>query len=699
MHRPLVLLLALAGPAALAAQSSAPGFSVNDLSLLKSVSDPQLSPDGLWVAYTVGTVDVKGDQHVSDLYMTSWDGQGTIRLTSTPKKTEHTPRWSPDGRYLAFLSGRDNPDESDQLWLLSRRGGEAEQVTSIKSGIQDYVWSPDGSRIVLVIEDGDSVETSSIFPSPRVEVTSLNGEIDSVAAKDSDTIAGTAPPIVIDRFYFKADYTGYLRQKRTHLYLYDVALRSLTQLTQGRTDEFLPNWSPDGQYIVFSSKRGGKDPDRTDNWDLYVIQAAANTVARQLTSFTGPDNHPDWNSRPQWSPDGRYIAYLQGGADSLLYYPGPRLAVVPWGGQGPVRVLTETLDRPVYGVQWSADGKNLYFRFEDDRQQQLGRIPLAGGTIERLITGPRVVTDYSMSRDGRVAVLVETSDRAAEIFASEGKDLRPLSRQNDSLFAARRAVKAEEISVKSKDGTVVNGFLFKPLDYQAGTKYPTILALHGGPVSQFDHSFDLYWQTLAARGYAVVAMNPRGSSGRGDKYALAIWADWGNKDVQDVLAGVDYAVKTGVADSARLGVGGWSYGGMLTNYVIASTTRFKAATSGAGISNILAGYGTDMYVREYEYELGTPWKNTAAWLKVSYPFLHADRIKTPTLFMCGEKDFNVPMQNSQQMYQALRSLGVDSKLVLYPDQWHGIDTPSYQRHRYDQWLAWFDHYLNTDGHR
>lgn len=694
MRRSLLLFSFLLLASTAQAQTSAPGFSVADLSLLKGVSDPQIAPDGQWIAYSVETVDLKSDDHVSDLFMTSWDGQNTIRLTATPKASEHTPRWSPDGRFLSFLSSRDGPEESDQLWLLNRRGGEAEQVTHIKAGIDDYVWSPDGSRLVFAIKDGDSVETTSVITSPLLEVTGLDGEPEAKAAP-ADSAHGTAPPIVIDRFYFKEDYSGYVRKRRTHLFLFDLTARRLTQLTQGATDEFSPNWSPDGQYVVFTSKRTGADPDRKDNWDLYVIQASAGAVARQITTFLGPDNHPDWGSRPSWSPDGQSIAYLQGGPDSLLYYPGPKLAIVPWGGQGRVTVITAAFDRPVYGASWSPDGKFIYFRAEDDRQLYLARIPAAGGTIERIIDGPRVVTDYSISKEGRISVLVESPTRAAEVYAVDGKALRPLSKQNDSLFAVRATAPAEDITTKSRDGTSVSGFLIKPLHYQSGKKYPTILSLHGGPVAQFDYSFDLYWQTLAAKGYAVVAMNPRGSSGRGEKYALAIFADWGNKDVQDVLSGVDYAVKIGVADSARLGVGGWSYGGMLTNYVIASDTRFKAATSGAGISNILAGYGTDMYVREYEAELGTPWKNMAGWLKVSFPFLRADRIKTPTLFMCGEKDYNVPMQNSQQMYQALRSLGIDTRLVIYPDQYHGIDTPSYQRHRLDQWLAWYGHYLGN----
>jgi dipeptidyl aminopeptidase/acylaminoacyl peptidase len=673
------------------AQAPAPDrrpFTPEDLHALRNVSDPQISPDGAWVAYTVGTDDLTDDQSVRDLWMTSWDGQSTVRLTSTPKVSEHAPRWSPDGRVLAFLSSRGDSADADQLWLLSRRGGEAELVTQVRTGIEDYVWSPDGTRLVFVIGDGDSVEVSSVVDPALLEVTDLDG---AVTPPQQPVQHRTPPPIVIDRFYFKEDYTGYVRRKRKHLYLFDLATRKLSQLTQGQSDERLPAWSPDGQYLVFSSKRVGDDPDRHDNWDLFVIQAAPGAVARQLTTFTGPDNHPDWESRPAWSPDGRFIAYLEGGPDSLIYYSAPRLAVIPWGARGGPTLLTAGLDRAVASPQWSRDGRTLYFRVEDDRAWYLARMPAAGGPIGRVLDGRLVVSAFSQSRDGRLAALVDATDHPAEVFALEGQVLRPLSRQNDSLLALRQVAPVEEITARSRDGTTVNGFLVRPLG--ASGRAPTILQIHGGPVSQFENEFMFYWQLLAARGYAVVGMNPRGSSGRGAKYALAIWADWGNKDAQDVLAGVDHAVRIGVADSAGLGIGGWSYGGILTNYVIAQDTRFKAATSGASISNILAGYGTDMYVREYEAELGVPWKNTATWIRLSTPFLHADRIKTPTLFLCGEQDFNVPLLNSEQMYQALRSLGVPTRLVIYPGQNHGLTKPSYQRHRLEQYLAWYGEYI------
>ena len=692
MRRLLPLALGVFLSHALAAQTDTRRLvNLDDLSAWKEVSDPQVSPDGEWVAYAVTETDVAGDQHVSDIWMTSWDGKTTLRLTNTPKESENTPRWSPDGRWLAFLSSRGDTDDVSQLWLLDRRGGEAARLTDIKEGVSDFAWSPDGQRLALVIEDGDSVEvTDALAPSewddPRDGAPNGPPPADSAHKR-------TPPPIVIDRFYFKEDYTGYVRRKRKHIYLFDVASRRLEPLTPGRYDEVNPQWSPDGQYLVFASKRIGADPDRGNNWDLWVIQAAKGAVARQLTTFAGPDGAPDFEGSAVWSPDGSSIAYLQGGPDSLLYYAGPRLAVIPWGARGNPALITAALDRQVTLPQWSPDGKALYFLLEDDRSSYLARIPARGGPVERLSEPRRVVQHYSIGRDGRMAVLMESPDRPAEIYAMEGSGFRALTHQNDSLLAQVRLAPVEEISVKSKDGTAVNGFLVRPTDYTAGRKYPTILNIHGGPVSQFDNSFSFYWQLLAARGYAVVAMNPRGSSGRGEKYALAIFADWGNKDAQDVIAGVDYAIKLGVADPERLGVGGWSYGGILTNYVIAQDTRFKAATSGAGASNILAGYGTDMYVREYEAELGPPWKNTATWIKLSFPFLHADRIKTATLFLGGAKDYNVPLLNSEQMYQALRSLGVPTRLIVYPNSWHGISKPSYQRHRFDQYLKWYGEFL------
>ena len=260
---------------------------------------------------------------------------------------------------------------------------------------------------------------------------------------------------------------------------------------------------------------------------------------------------------------------------------------------------------------------------------------------------------------------------------------------NDDWLADRHIATTEEISVRSRDGTRISGFIVKPHDWKKGRKYPAILRIHGGPVAQYANAWMADWQVLAAAGYVVIAANPRGSSGRGQDFSTAIYADWGVKDSEDVLAAVDYAVKQGIADPKRLGIGGWSYGAILTNQVIARDARFKAATSGAGLSNAFAGYGTDMYIREYEAELGRPWENPEAYMNVSYPFFHAGKISTPTLFLCGERDFNVPLLNSEQMYQALKSRGVDTRLVIYPGQFHGFDVPSYIEDRMRRYLDWY----------
>jgi dipeptidyl aminopeptidase/acylaminoacyl peptidase len=640
---------------------------------MRDVSDPQVSPDGEWVAYTVSTLDVEKDRADKDVWMTSWDGQKQLRLT-TSRSSERAPRWSPDGRYLAFLSDRDDPHEVSQIWLLNRAGGEAERLTSFPGGVSEYTWAPDGKRLALIVSDPDP----------------------DTAAVGTDTVQRTHRPIVIDRYQFKKDETGYLDTRRDHLYLFDLAARRAAILTPGAYYEQAPSWSPDGRSIAFVSKRR-PDFDRTDNWDLYVVEARVGASPRQLTNFDGPDMDPEWGSRPpSWSPDSRSIAYVQGGPLKLIYYAGQKLAVVPAAG-GPSRVITPTIDRNVLSPAWSPDGRSILFLLEDDRVTSVSRVPATGGSVQPVTKGRRFVSDFSMSRDGKVAVLASTPGEPAEVFAVEGDGLRGLSRQNDAWLAGVKLAPVQEISFKSKDGTPINGFLIRPVDHQPGTRVPTVLWIHGGPVYQFSAEFDFLFQLLAADGFAVVAANPRGSSGRGEKFALGIWADWGNKDAQDVIAGVDYAISQGIADPNRLGVGGWSYGGILTNQVIARDQRFKAATSGAGLSNALAGYGTDQYVREYEAELGTPWSNTEAWMRVSYPFYHADKIVTPTLFLCGDQDFNVPLLNSEQMYQALRSLGRETQLVIYPGEHHAIRKPSYQRDRLQRYLDWYSRFLKPQG--
>ncbi len=642
--------------------------TLDDLALIKEVGSPQISPDGNWVAYTVTTHDTKEDEKTSDIWMTSWDGSRSIQLTHT-KESESLPRWSPDGRYLAFLSSRTVENEIDQLWLMNRAGGEAERVTDLKGGVTDYAFSPDGKRIALVVKD----------PDPD-------------AQDEKSKEKKTPKPIVIDRFQFKLDEEGYLGKLRQHIYLFDIATRKSEILTPGNFDEMLPAWSPDSAKIAFVSKRGA-DPDRHDNYDIFLIEARAGAEARQLTTYTGADCDPTWESYPAWSADGKQIAYIRGGDPKLIYYAVYQLAVITVDS-GAARLIAPAMDRNMTKPQWS--GEWIYFLLEDDRVIHLARVRSSGGGVERALAGRREVINFDLTASGKMVALFTSPHAPAEVYTLDAKEPRMISNQNTELMAKLKLGAVEEISFKSKDGTLIHGFVVKPPDYQAGKKYPTILRIHGGPVWQFYNNFMFDWQLFAARGYVVVAADPRGSSGRGEAFAKAIYADWGNKDGDDVLAAVDYVTAQGISDRDRLGVGGWSYGGILTNYVIARDQRFKAAVSGSGISNVLAGYGTDMYIREYEAELGTPWGNTDLWFRLSHPFLKADRIKTPTLFLCGEKDFNVPLINSEQMYQALRSLGIDTQLVIYPGEYHEISKPSYLRDRLERYLAWYDKYLKPD---
>jgi dipeptidyl aminopeptidase/acylaminoacyl peptidase len=643
-----------------------------DLLRIRDVADPQLSPEGAWVAYTVSTSDTVEDKRDADIWMSSWDGKRSTRLTWT-KQREHTPRWSPDGRYLAFLSSRDDPREVEQVWLLDRNGGEAERLTDLPGGVSAYAWSPDGTRLALIASD----------PDPN---RPLPGQ---------DTTKKRPQPIVVNRFRFKYDEVGYIGMEREHLYVFALAGRKAEIITPGHYDEQAPAWSPDGRSVAFLSRRR-PEYDRTDNWDIYVVAATPGAEPRQLTTFAGADMDPEWGNRPpSWSPDGKLIAYVQGGKPELLYYGGQKVAVVPVDG-GPARVLTGSLDRNVLSPTFSPDGGSVLFLLEDDRVYHLARVPAGGGEIARLVEGKRAIEDLSVGRDGRIALASSTTEHPTEVFAVEKGELRKLTSQNAAWLKQVRLAPVEEISFKSRDGTVINGFMLKPSGYRAGTRYPTILRIHGGPVWQYFHDFaNLDWQVLAANGYVVLGVNPRGSSGRGEKFASAIFAAWGEKDGDDVLAAVDHAVARGIADSARLGVGGWSYGGMLTNQVIARDRRFKAAISGAGQGSALMGYGTDMYALEYELELGKPWADFDAWKRVSQPFLRADRIVTPTLFVCGQEDWNVPLVNSEQMYQALKSLGRETELVIYPGESHGINRPSFVLDRMERYLAWYGRYLGV----
>jgi dipeptidyl aminopeptidase/acylaminoacyl peptidase len=671
-----VLVVFVVGGGATMPQTEGPqpapprNLAIDDLFQIKDVSEAQVSPDGKWVAYTVGSTSLKEEKSEAQVWMVPTAGGDPIPMTAKGSSASR-PRWSPDGKSLAFLSARG--EAKTQVWLLDRNGGDSQQLTEVRQGVQSYDWSPDGRKLVLLIQD------------PSQE--------DLAAAKDEEqgvkpARSRTQPPWVIDRLQTKRDYEGYLDRRRTHLYVFNVPAKKLTQITGGDYDDSQPAWAPDGRFIVFVSNRD-KEPDATFNTELWLVAADNPDQGKTMVRLT---SNPGEDGEPEWSPDGKWITYVTTTAPELIWYGIRQLAVISAQGGQP-RLLTKTLDRNVISPRFAPDGKSIYFIWEDSGEQRLARIPPGGGEVARVIDGRHVVTEFTLSNTGIPVAAVSEPSALKEIFAFEQGKLRRLTKTNDALMAQIRLGEFEKIRFKSADGTDIEGFLCKPPSFAPEMKYPTLLRIHGGPTMQFTYEFNFEAQLFAANGYLVVMVNPRGSSGYGQDFAKAIFADWGNKDYEDVVAGVDHAIAKGNADPDRLGVGGWSYGGILTNYVISKTTRFKGAVSGAGGIFWAASYGHDHYQREYIYELGEPWKKREVWDRVSSAFYNVEKITTPTLIMGGEEDWNVPIMNSEHLYQALRQLGRTTELVVYPGQHHGISKPSYQKDLYERYLAWYDKYV------
>ena len=654
-------------------------LEVDDYFRIKDVADAQISPEGMWVAYTVKSHDPAKDASEERIWMAATSGGEAIPLTADGACAFH-PRWSPDQKYLAYLRepGACGSDTyaGGQVWLLDRAGGEPQQITHTAQNVDNFAWSPSSDRMALVLRD----------PAP--------GKPDAAAAQSNDTAGAELRPRpwVIDRLHFKEDELGYLDHRRTHLYLFTLDSRELTQITSGDYDDLEPVWSPDGRSLAFVSNRS-ENPDSNYNTNIWVVAADNGDRGKNLLRVA-PD--PGTDDFPAWSPDGKWIIYASQIVPSLLERATFHLAIAPAAG-GEAKLLTQALDRNVTAPHFSRDGKWIYFLGEDDGAQNLLRIPIGGGDITRPIGGRRKVDSFSMSDDGTIAATIGELALPDEVHVLPVKgELRRLTATNAAVMSQIRLGDAEYVHFKSKDGTPVAGYIYKPPDYRAGEKYPSILWLHGGPVLEFYAEFDLRARLLAANGYVVVMPNPRGSSGYGQEFSVATNADWGNKDVEDDLAAMDYAVAQGLADPGRLGVGGHSYGAISTNWIITKTSRFKAAISNAGEFVNYSNFGHDEYSREWEIELGLPWKTGALWERLS-PFAGVTHIKTPTLVIGGEEDWNCPIVNGEQLYQSLKWLGVPTLLVVYPGESHEFTRPTFIKDYYERYLFWFNHYVKGEG--
>jgi dipeptidyl aminopeptidase/acylaminoacyl peptidase len=657
----MISTIAALGVAHLTHADEARHFGIDEYLALKSVSEISASPDGVFVAYTLSNVDLEDDTYDSSVWLQPVDGGEALRM-SDPESSTSDPKWSPDGRYLAVLS--DRVDET-QIWLYDRRGGDAQQLTELPQGIDSFEWAPDSKRLLFVADDATPADLDEEAPpNPR--------------------------PWVIDRLQFKEDHIGYLDRYRAHIYVVDLVEREPRQVTFGDYEDSDPAWAPDSRRIAFVSNRTD-DPDANSNTDIWVVDTGKEGAQpERVTSVETVE------AGPSWSPDGKSIVCTSTVPGALPIYGIPRLALVDLGS-GDLRSVEALAETQVFNPRFSVDGRQVLGVTEDHGEQNLVQVEVRTGAVQSLVDGEDVVAEFDASGDGRLFALVTRPNMPEEIFAVENGGLRQLTNVNPALGKEIALARVEKHSYQSADSTAIDAFVAFPPGYRKGRSYPGILHIHGGPQAQFDYRFDAEVQLLAARGFIVVMPNPRGSFGYGQEFADAIYRDWGGIDYQDVIGAIEFGVEKGWIDEGRMAVYGWSYGGMMTNHVITKTDRFKAAITGASATLYAANYGHDQYQQWWEQELGLPWvaENRGNWERIS-PFYSLDKVKTPTLIVGGEDDWNVPILNSEQLYIALKRQGVPTELVVYPGESHTLSVPSYEKDLYGRYFAWLERWVLND---
>ena len=647
-----------------AKQAKTINLSIDHIMKMKSVESLALSPDSKWIAYVVTRVDEEKDKKFSQIHITSIDGKSTLPMTAVYMNASD-PQWSPDGKYLAFLGVRGtDKDTENQVWTLDLRGGEAVQFTNVPQGVNSYRWSPDGTKMALVIKDAK----------PQTN------------APDENSSNEKLEPFVIDRLQFKKDYVGYLDRRRTHIYIKNGHEKPI-QITFGDYDDSDPQWNPDNKLIAFVSKREG-DPDANNNSDIWLVDSSDDKKNRELKKLTinpGPDTNPSW------SPDGNTIAYISSIEPDKLWYATEHLAITD-KNNGETKLLSLNYDRMISSPMFSNDGKSIFALASDRGNRPLIKFDLSNGDKENITPGELSVRNYAIGNRDKIITLMSSHHSPFNFYLIKRDEIINLTNYNNAILKDTKLADVKRLIVPGWRNEPVESFIYYPPNYDNQKIYPTIFVLHGGPVSQHDTSFDEFAQLYAANGYIAVLPNPHGSSGYGQAYSYALNKKWGVPDFEDVDAIADYLVENGVSDPNKLGVGGWSYGGILTNYVITKSTRFSGAVSGASEVNHRANYGHDIYQNEWEVELGLPWVNIEDWEAIN-PFNDLGKVTTPTLVIGGQLDWNVPILNSEQLYQVLKRRGIDTKLVVYPGEYHGISRPSFVRDRYERFIDWFDQYV------
>ncbi len=697
-------------------------ITAEDLYRLQFVGDPQLSPDGARVAFVVTVADEERNDYRSRIWLAETAGDRPPRPLTGGGGKDTAPRWSPDGRRLAFLSDRApavrpaGAEEGDpakpQIWTLDLAGGEARQVTALKNGAADPAWSPDGRRIAFTSQTGGEEEEDD-----RESSTGAGEPGGGRKARTKEERAKDRANKVreITTLKYKWDGVGFFDGKRRHLFMVDLAaavtgdaLPAARQLTDGDWNDGAPAWSPDGAALAFTSYRE-PDEDVTFRSDIYVL-ALAGGAPRKLTGSKGPA------AAPRWSPDGRLIAFL-GHEEGEGSAATTRLWTVAADGAAPPRCLSRDFDRDLgnstltdqtlpagdAGPAWTAAGDAILALVSDGGTCGLRRFPLDGGDPTPVLGGDRTLTAFSAAA-GRIAFAATDPAAPAELFTAgaDGTAERPLTALNRDFLAARDIARPERLRFRGHNDDPIDGWLLRPPGAAPGDPpAPLIVQIHGGPHAQYGAAFFHEFQALAARGYAVFACNPHGSTGRGERFAKELLRAWGERAMPDVMAGVDAALAQGGLDPARLGLTGGSYGGYLTNWIITQTGRFRAAVTQRSYCNALGYFGVDDIgaITDVAELGGHPWEVTDRYLRLS-PLLHVASVTTPTLIEHQEHDYRCPLSQAEQWHAALKKVGVPTKLLIYPNESHGMSRNGQPRHRVERLhhnVAWFDQWLPDTG--
>ena len=681
------------------AQTSQPrGITPEDYFAFEFVSDPQISPDGKLVAYVVTRIDRAQNRRHSSIWMVATDGSRAPWQFTTSPQSSNSPRWSPDGKSLAFLSSRPSDPSSpptvptavpqasptpatgptpapaagatptdqtrSQIYVLSMSGGEARRITNLKNGVSTFRWSPDGTRLVAV---------SRIGPS--------DSRPDSRDRSDVRHYKNIS---------YKFNDTGWFDDRRTHLWIVDIKSGAAKQITEGHDwNDSDPQWSPDGRRIAFVSNRTGKEYDENRNTDVWVISAEGG----ELTKIS---DHDEADSSPRWSPDGKTMAFT----GVIKQRDHPKIWLAPATGGAPSRLAANGLDLIPSGLEWSADGKSLHFEAGVKGETHQFRVDLGKQSVVQVTSGPRALRNVDFHWPSQTMVyMVNDFKHLDDLYVSDlnGKKERKLTTVNEALWKQLRLAEVERFTYKSADEFDIDGFIVRPVGWEEGKKYPLILSIHGGPAAMYGVDWFHEFQGYAARGYAVLYTNPRGSTGYGQKFERAIVGEWGGKDYVDVMNGVDAALKKYPwIDSERMGVTGGSYGGYLTNWIVGHTDRFKAAVTLRSVTNFVSDEGTRDGAYGHTPDFGGDLFEKFDLYWERSPLKYAKNVKTPTLILHSDNDFRVPLEQGEQWFRALRHFGATAEIVMFPRENHNLTRTGEPKHLVESlnWqLYWFDRFV------